>query len=422
MAGWADSGTPGPPARGAGGGRVPPWPGAVRWLLRAVLAAFACALVGAAGLVAARTTPPGPTFGRLLAVTGRTNVLIMGLDRTVSDQNPNVEYPVSRTDTLIAACFDPAARRVYLLSIPRDTRALIPGRGYDKINAAHAYGGALLTVRTTENLLGVTFPYYVELHVRGLVHLIDAVGGIDVRIPSNLDYDDNWDGLHIHLKKGYRHLGGGAAAGYARFRHDALGDIGRVERQQQVLDALLAAVRRPQTVVRAGRVLSVMHNDTTTNLDDTQLAALAWFGVRLPRGGLVTATLPGRFGGYAGYWLPDAAADRTLVARFFYGIDPAELSAATAEVVNAGAGRDPEADTVARLGALGVRIVRVASAVDASETVLIVHRGSAAVARVVGGITGAQKVLRIPAQGGPDFSIVLGRGSLAGGTTRAPRR
>ncbi len=228
MAGWADSGTPGPPARGAGGGRVPPWPGAVRWLLRAVLAAFACALVGAAGLVAARTTPPGPTFGRLLAVTGRTNVLIMGLDRTVSDQNPNVEYPVSRTDTLIAACFDPAARRVYLLSIPRDTRALIPGRGYDKINAAHAYGGALLTVRTTENLLGVTFPYYVELHVRGLVHLIDAVGGIDVRIPSNLDYDDNWDGLHIHLKKGYRHLGGGAAAGYARFRHDALGDIGRV--------------------------------------------------------------------------------------------------------------------------------------------------------------------------------------------------
>src|SRR5579871_4430021 len=254
MTGRPDSGTHGSPAPQADGARrVSQWPSAARWLLRAALAVFACGLVAAAALVAARTTPPGPTFGRFFAITGRTNVLIMGLDRTVSDQNPNVEYPVSRTDTLIAASFDPVTRRAYLLSIPRDTRALIPGHGYDKINAAHAYGGAPLTTRATENLLGVTFPYYLELHVRGLVHLVDAVGGIDVRIPSNLDYDDNWDGLHIHLKKGYRHLGGAAAAGYARFRHDTLGDIGRVGRQQQVLDALLAALRRPQNVFLAGR-------------------------------------------------------------------------------------------------------------------------------------------------------------------------
>ncbi|SRR5579871_169401 len=423
MTGRPDSGTHGSPAPQADGARrVSQWPSAARWLLRAALAVFACGLVAAAALVAARTTPPGPTFGRFFAITGRTNVLIMGLDRTVSDQNPNVEYPVSRTDTLIAASFDPVTRRAYLLSIPRDTRALIPGHGYDKINAAHAYGGAPLTTRATENLLGVTFPYYLELHVRGLVHLVDAVGGIDVRIPSNLDYDDNWDGLHIHLKKGYRHLGGAAAAGYARFRHDTLGDIGRVGRQQQVLDALLAALRRPQNVFRAGRVLGVLHNDTTSNLDDAQLAALAWFGIRLPSGGPVTATLPGRFGTYAGYWLPDAAAARALVARFFYGINPAEFSATTVEIANAGAGRDVEADTVARLGALGVRIVRIASAVDASETVLLVRRGSAAVARVLMGVSGAAKVVRAPAQGGPDFSIVLGRGPLERGTNSAPRR
>ena len=219
--------------------RPPLWPRVARWTLLGVAALLAVALLAVTASLGVRATPPGPTFGWPYRVTGRTNILIMGLDRTVSDQNPNVVYAISRTDTLIAASIDPAAHRVYLLSIPRDTRAPIPGHGIDKINAAHAYGGAPLTLRTVQNFLGVPFPYYIELHVRGLVDLVDAVGGITIRIPTDLNYDDNWDGLHIHLKKGNRRLGGQAAMEFTRFRHDALGDIGRIARQQQVMNALL---------------------------------------------------------------------------------------------------------------------------------------------------------------------------------------
>ncbi|HLJ60939.1 MAG TPA: LCP family protein [bacterium] len=389
--------------------RPPRWPQVVRWTLLGVFIAFTLGLAGVAGYVSMHATPAGPTFGWPLKITGRTNILIMGLDRTVSDQNPNVEYPVSRTDTLIAASFDPATHHVYLLSIPRDTRTAIPGHGFDKINAAHAYAGAPLTTRTVENLLGVPFPYYIELHVRGLVHLIDAVGGVTVRIPTDLNYDDNWDGLHIHLKRGHRRLGGAEAMEFSRFRHDPLGDIGRIQRQQEVLDALLVELRQPRIALRADRVLTVLRQDTTTNLDQTQLVALGVFGARLPQGGLVRETLPGRFGGYDGYWLPDPAKDRALVIKFFYGMDAAAFSGTTIEVVNASGSRDIATDALARLNALGLRVVRVATAADASEAVLIVHRGDPAVAHVVAGIIGVRRIVRTPAQGGPDLSVVLGR-------------
>jgi len=391
--------------------RPPRWPHVIRWIVGCAVAAFALGLIGVAGYVAAHATPPGPTFGWPLKVTRRTNVLIMGLDRTVSDQNPNIVYPVSRTDTLIAASFDPETHRVYLLSIPRDTRTMIPGHGFDKINAAHAYGGASLSLRATENLLGVTFPYYIELHVRGLVDLIDAVGGIDVRIPKDLNYDDNWDGLHIHLKKGYRHLGGAGAMEYARFRHDALGDIGRIQRQQQVMGALLQELQRPHALLRADRILKVFQKDTTTNLTQTQLLALGLFGTRLPHGGLERDTLPGHFGGYAGYWLPDVARDRALIIKDFYGMDTGAFSAVTVEIVNASGSRDVQADSLARLDALGVRVVRITTAPDASEAVLIVHHGDPAMAHVVAGITGARRIVNAPTLGGPDLSIVLGRTS-----------
>src|SRR5215469_14937665 len=124
------------------------WPRVASLALRTLVAAFALALAAGIVVAAIRAQPAGPTFGWPFRVTGRTNILIMGLDRTVSDQNPNVVYPISRTDTLIAVSFDPSARQIHVLGIPRDTRAPIPGHGTDKINAAYAYGKETLARRT----------------------------------------------------------------------------------------------------------------------------------------------------------------------------------------------------------------------------------------------------------------------------------
>src|ERR1700730_1706186 len=148
-----------PPARSPRPGRRS-WARVARWALFGLAGLFTLLVIGAVGLVVVYKTPIRAVLGWPYPLTQRTNVLIMGLDRTVSDKNPTIVYPVSRTDTLIAATFDPASRRVSLLSIPRDTRASIPGHGTTKINAAHAWGGQQLATRATENLLGVRPPHY----------------------------------------------------------------------------------------------------------------------------------------------------------------------------------------------------------------------------------------------------------------------
>ncbi len=380
-----------------------------RWALLGTAVTLVAVLAGAIAFVAPHAAPEGTTFGWPFRVTGRTNVVIMGLDRTVSDRNPNIVLPISRTDTLIAVSFDPTSRQIYLLSIPRDTLAAIPGHGINKINAAHAYGGAALTLRTVQNSLGVPFPYYIEVTERGLVRLVDAVGGVNIRIEKDLNYDDNWDGLHIHLRKGYRRLGGKAAIEYARFRHDPFGDIGRIQRQQQLINALLDELRRPQVILRTARILRVFREDITTNLQPNQLITLAWFGTRLPGGGFVRGILPGRFGDSD--WLPDIRKDREVVALMFLGVDPAILAGTTVEVINASAIPDAITDSLARLTALGVRVLRILAVPDAAVTAVIVHRGDPQAGRIVAAAVGAPLMIG-GAEGRADLTLVLGRDYL----------
>ncbi len=381
------------------------WARVARWALGAVAGILTLLLIAAVGLVGMYKTPIRAALSWPYPLTERTNVLIMGLDRTVSDQNPNIVLPISRTDTLIAASFDPASRRVYLLSVPRDTRASIPGHDTTKINAAHAWGGAPLTIRTVQNFLGVPFPYYIEITERGFVHLIDAVGGVNVHIDKDLNYDDNWDGLHIHLKKGYRRLGGQSAMEFARFRHDPLGDIGRIARQQQVMNALLDELRQPRAVLRMDRILRVFREDIQTNLTQRQVITLALFGVRLPPGGLVRETLPGRFGGD---WLPDTARDREMVARVFYGVEADAFTHTSVEVIAGAASRDAVADLQARLSALGIRILRVRTAPVPGPTTVIVHRGDPRVAGIVASLVGGASVADDGSHvGGADLTIRL---------------
>jgi len=395
------------------------WARVARWAVFGVAGILTFLLLAAAGMVAVYNTPIRSALGWPYALKQRTNVLIMGLDRTVSDRNPNIVYPVSRTDTLIAATFDPASRHVYLLSVPRDTRVSIPGHGTTKINTAHAWGGAPLTIRTTENFLGVRFPYYIEITERGFVRLIDAVGGVNVHVDKDLNYDDNWDGLHIHLKKGYRRLGGKAAMEFARFRHDALGDIGRITRQQEVMSALLDELRRPRIALRTHRVLGVFREDIQTNLSQGQLIALALFGTRLPSGGVVRETLPGRFGGED--WLPDVPRDRAAIAQMFYDADVGTLAGTTVEIIAGTDGRDAAADAGARLAALGMRVVRVRTGTSPDITTVVVHRGDPRVAVIVASLFGVAPVVDGAKTAGPDLTILLGNAAGGGPAIALPR-
>jgi LCP family protein required for cell wall assembly len=136
--------------------------------------------------------------------------VLMGADERQNDR----QNEKGRSDTLIVMWVNPQTKRAAMMSIPRDLRVSIPGRGLDKVNAAYAYGGPRLTIKTVEQLLQTTTDGYVKVDFEGFVRAVDALGGVDLMVPDvegggrGMNYDDNWGNLHIHLRPGKHHLDG----------------------------------------------------------------------------------------------------------------------------------------------------------------------------------------------------------------------
>ncbi|MBR6712574.1 MAG: LCP family protein, partial [Selenomonadaceae bacterium] len=125
------------------------------------------------------------TEEELIKAKDKSIVLIMGVDIRKDD--------VGRSDTMMIATIDPRFDQATLLSIPRDTRVKIRGRGYDKINAAFAYGGVALAESTVENFLGIDIDHYVLIDTSSFVKIIDAIGGVDIDVEKRMYYEDPWD-------------------------------------------------------------------------------------------------------------------------------------------------------------------------------------------------------------------------------------
>ncbi len=141
-----------------------------------------------------------------------------------------------------------------LLSIPRDSYVTVPGHGKDKINAAYAIGGPQLLAETIEASTGVRVDGYVSLGFGGFVNIIDAVGGIEMCLPAPIQDDK----AHIDLPAGCQVLDGPDALGYVRMRYaDPRGDIGRVERQREMVGATAKKAMSPLTVINPVRWISL---------------------------------------------------------------------------------------------------------------------------------------------------------------------
>ena len=130
--------------------------------------------------------------------SNRINVLLLGTDDGDSDDFDK-DVP-KRTDAMLLVSFDPENSQVSVLSLPRDTRVTIPGRrGHDKINAAYAYGGVPLAKRTVANLLQVPINHYMQVDWQGFIKVVDMLGGVDLDVEQNMDYEDPYADLKIHL-------------------------------------------------------------------------------------------------------------------------------------------------------------------------------------------------------------------------------
>ncbi|MFS8877790.1 LCP family protein [Synechococcus sp. H55.8] len=267
-----------------------------------------------------------PDALRAAALDRSLHILILGTD------NPDPTLPLStererlntRTDTILLARFDPQAQRITVLSIPRDTRVRLPGFGVTKINAANLAGGPALVAQVVSTLLGgIPIDRYVRLNTEALEALIDAVGGVEVYVPEPMHYVDHTQQLFINLEPGWHRLNGEQAHHFARFRRDhlGLGDIGRVQRQQELLRALSRELLSPAVWPRIPKVLQVVRTHLETNLTWEEVLSLAKFVLTSGDDRIDLVLLPGRFsqpGEFAtSYWLPDLAGIRRLAVTHF---------------------------------------------------------------------------------------------------------
>ena len=246
----------------------------------------------------------------LIKARDKATIMIMGVDKRADD--------VGRSDTLMIATVDPRLDRATLLSIPRDTRVKISGRGYDKINAAFAYGGVALTESTVENFLGIDIDHYIMIDTSSFVKIIDAIGGVDINVEKRMFYEDPWDdngGLVIDLYPGQQHMDGKTAVTYVRYR-DSEGDIGRVKRQQAFMAACLDKVTSPEIVPRIPKILREVIDAVETDMSLRQLLEVAGALKAAQQNGLETDMVPGYplYIDDISYWIPDVELLRISVA------------------------------------------------------------------------------------------------------------
>lgn len=231
-----------------------------------------------AGVVNYFVPAPDTVFGK-----NRLYVLLLGLDYDYD----KLDMPTSkdaRTDKIEAFSLDFPMKVVKSVAVPRDLAAMVNGHE-DKINAAYHYGGWRNTDKVVGNLLsmpqnerGTYFDRYIALRINASKDVIEAIGGLDVPVADQMDYDDNWGHLHIHFKPGLVHMNGEQAVSYARFRHDACSDPCRIKRQQQIEHLMIEKLKRDKfnDLTHIVALISVIRRNVDTNLTLDEMRSLGW--------------------------------------------------------------------------------------------------------------------------------------------------
>jgi len=294
----------------------------------------------------------------------------------------------ARSDAVMLVRIDPSTGGAQMLSIPRDLRVEIPGHGTNKINAAFAFGGPSLLVETLKSNLNVEVNHYVEVDFVGFQALVDELGGIDMSFPNQAR--DAKSGLDVQA--GAQSLDGFQALAYARSRSyqelqngswvsvDA-NDIGRTQRQQEVMRSIVSKMKRPGSIAEAGDIASSMaqHMTIDAELAGESVAAMVWDFKGLLAGSIDGATLPTyteSIGGSSFQIARQPEAD-AMLANFRAGV-PFDNQPLQVEVLNGNGTAGAAGDMSARLESLGFQVVSIGNANSSTyaETTVIVPAGS----------------------------------------------
>ena len=258
----------------------------------------------------------------------RQNILIMGVD--VDNENHNM-FKGNRTDTIVIASIAPGYKDVNVLSIPRDSKVYIPGTDKaDKINHAFARGGIKESIKTIEGTFGIRINHYLIVTNKALINFIDAIDGLPIYVEKDMHYGDKTAKLYVNLKKGHQVLSGKEVEGYVRFRNDALGDIGRIRRQQHFFNALEEKLKDPKTLIKLPEAIKIALKSVKTDMSFYELSQYALLAKTLDKADIQTATIPGGPSqkGDISYWIVDPERCQALINKLIYREKPERLTRA----------------------------------------------------------------------------------------------
>jgi len=226
------------------------------------------------------------------------NFLVVGVDNGEGDES-NKNDP-RRTDTMMVVHYNSKEKKYDVISIPRDTK-INTTRADKKINSAHAYGGIPLAVKTVEELLNIKIDHYVKIDTIAFREFIDTIGGIEVIVERNMNYDDPTQNLHIHLNKSdtAQKLNGQQAEGFIRWRKNndgtgyVDGDLGRIKHMQNFFSGLVDKIQSPFIIPKIPSILSIFPKYVETDLNANDILKYAMSVAGTPKDKINFHTLAG---------------------------------------------------------------------------------------------------------------------------------
>lgn len=234
------------------------------------------------------------------------------------------------TDFIMLGQYNPNTREIALLSIPRDTN--VGNNSVDgKINSAYSSRGMDKLKKQVTEITGIEIDYHVLFKTKILRQVVDKIGGVTVDVPINMNYDDPYQNLYIHLKKGTQKLTGSQAEQFCRFRKNndgsgyPGGDVERTKAQQKFVKAFISELLKVDNVSKIPDLINIVLEGTKTNVTLNVAKEYIDDVIALKTDRITTNTLPGsaRMGksplGYmTSYYYYDAEKTKTMVDEMFH--------------------------------------------------------------------------------------------------------
>ena len=223
------------------------------------------------------------------------NILVMGVD--IGSQ---------LTDSIILMNYNPKNKAITLISIPRDTLILIDGKRR-KINEANGIGnatgagnGVKYLIDAVEKTLDIDINYYGKVNYSGFIEIINAIGGVDMKINKTMDYDDASQNLHIHFKNGETvHLDGQKAMEFFRWRKNNnfeqtnTGDLGRIENQHLFMAKVIEKIKSPVIVIKLPAIMQAIPKYAETNMSAKEILNYGFIFAKTDSANIKTLVIKG---------------------------------------------------------------------------------------------------------------------------------